>query len=190
MKQRNRCYNLQSPCRLFGYSFPDESPPWHCTSSSKELSGGTRRTVKIRFLLVFQLLLDVQCSLVFGMPVHTPVTQPGIYFITFTCHKWFPLLELTRGYDLVYKWFDIISGNGHRVTAYVIMPNHLHLLLYYAGGAQSLNTVIGNGKRLMAYDIIKRSELQNQLSLLTRLRLAVQITDKTGVKTRSVEELI
>lgn len=27
----------------------------------------------------------------------------GIYFITFTCHEWLPLLELTKGYDLVYN---------------------------------------------------------------------------------------
>ena len=30
----------------------------------------------------------------------------GIYFITFTCYKWMPLIELTNSYDLVYNWFD------------------------------------------------------------------------------------
>jgi REP element-mobilizing transposase RayT len=83
------------------------------------------------------------------MPVHKQVTNAGIYFITFTNYQWLWLLEKTKGYDLVYKWFDVLSTKQHAINGFVIMPNHLHLLLYYAGGGQSLNTIVGNGKRFM-----------------------------------------
>ena len=74
------------------------------------------------------------------------------------------------------------------MTGYVIMPNHLHLLLHFAGGIQSLNTIIGNGKRFMAYDIIKRLELKNERDLLNRMQLAVQPRDRRRGKKHEVWE--
>ncbi len=120
------------------------------------------------------------------MSVHKPVTDSGIYFITFTCHEWLPLIELTKGYDLVYNWFDVLAAKGHIVTGYVIMPNHLHMLLYFAGGNQSLNTIVGNGKRFMAYDMVKRMEQQNEAALLSLLKLAVDESDKSRGKKHEV----
>lgn len=113
-----------------------------------------------------------------GMSIHTPVTTSDIYFITFTCHRWLSLIEIVKGYDLVYKWFDTLSAKGHTVTGYVIMPNHLHLLLHYNGHGQSLNKIVGNGKRFMAYDIIKRLDEQKEACLLAKLRSAVSAADR------------
>jgi REP element-mobilizing transposase RayT len=120
------------------------------------------------------------------MSVHKPVTNPGIYFVTFTCYEWLPLIDLTKAYDLVYNWFDILISKGHTVTGYVIMPNHLHMLLYFAGGPQSLNTLVGNGKRFMAYDIVKRLEQQNEKALLVKLQVAVQAVDKSRGKKHEI----
>ena len=120
------------------------------------------------------------------MSVHKLITQSGIYFITFICHEWLPLIDLTNGYDLVYKWFDVLLSKGHTVTGYVIMPNHLHLLLHFAGENSSLNTVVGNGKRFIAYDIIIRFGQQNELSLLNSLQMAVKPTDKKRGKKHEV----
>lgn len=122
------------------------------------------------------------------MSVHKPVSEPGIYFITFTCYQWLRLIELTKGYDMVYNWFNVLTSAGHTVTGYVIMPNHLHLLLYFAGGKQSLNMIIGNGKRFMAYEIIKRLTEQNETGLLTKLQHAVQPKDKSRGKKHEVWE--
>ena len=93
------------------------------------------------------------------MSVHTKIDKEGIYFITFTCSSWLPLIELSQGYNTVYNFFRLpLIVKGHTVLAwYVIMPNHLHLLLHYNGG-KSLNTVIGNGKRFMAYEIVSLLE--------------------------------
>jgi REP element-mobilizing transposase RayT len=120
------------------------------------------------------------------MSVHKPVTEPGIYFITFTCHQWLQLIETTKAYDLVYNWFDVIGSKGHSITGYVIMPNHLHLLLHFAGGIQALNTHVGNGKRFMAYEIIKRLKQQNEISVLNKLAHDVQAKDKSRGKNHEV----
>jgi len=122
------------------------------------------------------------------MAIHKPVTKTGIYFITFTCHKWLPLIDLTNAYDLVYQWFDVLSVKGHTITGYVIMPNHLHLLLHYSGEGQSLNKVVGNGKRFMAYGIVKRLGQQNKNNLLSRLQFAVQASDRRRGKKHEVWE--
>jgi REP element-mobilizing transposase RayT len=119
------------------------------------------------------------------MPVHTKINKEGIYFITFTCHEWLPLIELTKGYDMVYNFFNVLSAQGHTMLAYVIMPNHLHLLLHYSGG-KSLNTVIGNGKRFMAYEIIKRLERMGDRVLLEKLEAGVQDKDRRRGKKHEV----
>src|SRR5688572_12920200 len=102
------------------------------------------------------------------MSLHQKIAKQGIYFITFTNHAWLPLIQLTDGYDLVYNWFRILSGKGHVITCFVIIPNHLHLL-YYSGGNHSLNTIVGNGKRFMAYDIVERLQKAGNSEIITKL---------------------
>jgi REP element-mobilizing transposase RayT len=88
------------------------------------------------------------------------------YFITFTCYKWLQLFREANAYDAVYKWFDSLYKNNSFVTGYVIMPNHVHALLYFPQMPKSLNTVIGNAKRFLAYEIIKRLEEKKANDLL------------------------
>jgi REP element-mobilizing transposase RayT len=89
--------------------------------------------------------------------------QPNsIYFITFTCYKRLSLFPKTNTYDAVYKWFDNLSKTNIRVTGYVIMPNHLHVLLYFSQMPKSFNTIVGNAKRFLAYEIIKRLEIKKK----------------------------
>lgn len=44
---------------------------------------------------------------------------------------------------------------NNRVHGYVIMPNHLHLLLKITAKSPALPTLIQNAKRFLAYDIIE-----------------------------------
>jgi REP element-mobilizing transposase RayT len=120
------------------------------------------------------------------MAVHHLVTTPGIYFITFTCHKWLHLFQITNSYDLVYKWFDILQTKGHIITGFVIMPNHLHMLLHLAGGGQSLNTIVRNGKRFMAYEIVQRLSNLGEAEILKSLQLAVASKDRSRGKLHEV----
>ena len=120
------------------------------------------------------------------MSVHTPVTKSGIYFITYTCNEWLPLIRQVNGYELIYQWFDILISKGHSITGFVIMPNHVHLLLHYAGGDQSLNLIVGNGKRFMAYEMVTRLQQLDEKELLLKLQLAVQPVDKKRGKKHEV----
>jgi hypothetical protein len=89
---------------------------------------------------------------------------------------------------MVYKLFDILSGNGHALTGYVIMPNHLHMLLYFGESKASLNTVIGNGKRFMAYDIVNVLSRQPEKSILSKLNHGVRPAEKRSGKKHAVWE--
>ena len=123
------------------------------------------------------------------MPVKRKITEPdGVYFITITCHQWLPLIEKTNGYDLVYNWFDHLKGKGHYINGYVVMPNHLHALIAFRNTSQSINTIVGNGKRFMAYEIIKRLEQQKETELLQRLNLSVEAKDRERNKKHEVWE--
>ena len=112
----------------------------------------------------------------------------GLFFITFTCYKWLPLLELTNGYDLVYGWFDYLKKQNHRIAGYVIMPNHVHVVIDFARSSKKINTVIGDGKRFMAYEIIKRLKKADKTDMLAMLEKAVTATSKNKGKNHEVWE--
>ena len=120
------------------------------------------------------------------MSVRTIVNEPGIYFMTFTCHKWLSLIEATKSYDQFNKFFTVLKEKEHHITGYVLMPNHVHLLLYFAGGKINLNTILGNGKRFIAYEIVKRLQRSGKIELLKFLEAAVGIKDASRGKKHEV----
>ncbi len=101
-----------------------------------------------------------------------------MYFCTFTCYNWLPLIEKTKSYDQVYKWFDILKHTRAAVVAYVIMPNHLHCILHFSDEDFDLNKIIGNAKRFMAYEIIKRLKQTGDIEVLKLLSVAVTEREK------------
>jgi REP element-mobilizing transposase RayT len=115
------------------------------------------------------------------MPVRTNMPyNAGLYFITFTCYKWLALIEQTNSYDLVYKWFDYLKTQGHEIVGYVIMPNHVHVMIDFSTSTKKLNTIIGDGKRFIAYDLIKRLKEKGEVATLSLLEKAVQSKDRAN----------
>ncbi|HTH56914.1 MAG TPA: hypothetical protein VL728_12780, partial [Cyclobacteriaceae bacterium] len=113
----------------------------------------------------------------------------GIYFITITCGDWLHLFEQANAYDAVYKWFDHLKHRGHFILGYVIMPNHLHAMIGFRntmGG--SINRIIGNGKRFIAYEIVKALREKSDLETLARLSSKVNATDGKRGKLHAVFE--
>lgn len=120
------------------------------------------------------------------MAVHKPVQARGIYFITFTCHRWLQLIEKTNSYDQVYNFFNVLNKR-HSLLAFVIMPNHLHFLLYYKDTLQSLNTVIGNGKRFIGYEIVRRLRDEENF-ILNKLAAGVSPGERKNNKQHAIWE--
>ena len=79
----------------------------------------------------------------------------GVFFCTFTCFKWLPLIDTVSMYAWIHAWFRRLHGENNRLVGYVIMPNHLHILLQVPEGG-SINKLLAEGKRFMAYEIRER----------------------------------
>ena len=112
-----------------------------------------------------------------------------LYFVTFTCYKWLPLFEITNTYSEVYKWFKIIEQRGARIVGFVIMPNHVHCLIYISRGGEKLNRIVANGKRFMAYEIVKRLKSQSREDILSILHMGVQDNERLKGKKHKVFRL-
>lgn len=113
----------------------------------------------------------------------------GVYFITITNTHWLNLFEISQSYCCVYSWFDYLKYRGHFILGYVIMPNHLHGLFAFRNTqGQSINSIVGNRKRFMAYEIVRKLKIQNQLTLLKQLETFVSSADKRRGKIHEVFE--
>ena len=69
------------------------------------------------------------------------------------------------------------------------MPNHLHCILYFPDEHFDLGKIIGNAKRFMAYEIVRRLKVMNLDNTLTILKNG--LTDrkiKKGQKHRVFED--
>ena len=66
------------------------------------------------------------------------------------------------------------------------MPNHVHAVISYINAKQSINIIIGNGKRLMAYEIIKQLEANSVAGSLQHLSDRVEPIKKANEKLHEV----
>ena len=64
-----------------------------------------------------------------------------------------------NGYDVIHQWFDILKNNGQYIKGFVpiaIGTSHVHAIVGLTETQHSIKTIVGNGKRFMAYKIIRR----------------------------------
>lgn len=88
------------------------------------------------------------------------------------------LFEQTKSYDLVYNWFNVLKKGKIEVIGFVIMPNHIHCILYFPENGFNLNKILSNGKRFMAYEIVNRLENANDTHTLNILQNALTEREK------------
>ena len=74
------------------------------------------------------------------------------------------------------------------VSIAIGMPNHLHALVDFGVSERNINTIVSNGKRFMAYNIVKRLQEQNTEEILLKLTEAVTKSDKDRGKKHQVFE--
>ena len=97
------------------------------------------------------------------------------------------LFEIVNGYDLVYKWFDVLKSAGHYIIGYVIMPNHLHSVIGFRK-SNNINTIIGNGKRMMSYELVRRLKKQGEQKILTQCERGVRSSERKRNKLHAIWE--
>ena len=68
------------------------------------------------------------------------------------------------------------------------MSNHVHALIAFSNSHHSINTVIGNGKRFMAYELVKRLAALGKKELLEQLAAYVNTTECLQNKKHQVFE--
>ena len=68
------------------------------------------------------------------------------------------------------------------------MPNHLHALTDFSATPKKINTIIGDGKRFMAYEIIKRLRQAGKTDVLVSLEKGVAAKSKEKGKLHEVWE--
>jgi hypothetical protein len=68
------------------------------------------------------------------------------------------------------------------------MPNHIHVLIAFHNTGKNINAIISNGKRFMAYEIVKRLEETGNKEILNRLADAVTPSDRKRGKLHQVFE--
>jgi len=92
------------------------------------------------------------------------------YFITFSCVNWINLIAEAESYNAFYKWFKYLKTINVKVLSYVIMPNHFHAIFYLPENCiKTINQIVSNGKRFIAYDIVKQLEIKENEKLLCYL---------------------
>ncbi|MXV51176.1 hypothetical protein GS399_09365, partial [Pedobacter sp. HMF7647] len=94
-------------------------------------------------------------------------------------YNWIPLFHISDSYSLAYKWLNFLKEKDIAETlGFVIMPNHVHLIIELLSHEESnLNKIISNGKRFMAYEIIKRLKAINSTEILSKLRNSRSVND-------------
>ena len=76
-----------------------------------------------------------------------------------------------------------------KTTAYTIMPNHVHCIIFFPNDNYNLNKIISNGKRFITYEIIKRLEQQGLTKVLLQLKEGLTERDIVkGQKHKGFEE--
>jgi REP element-mobilizing transposase RayT len=103
----------------------------------------------------------------------------GVYFCTITNYKWLPLIDVTNAYDHIYDVFKMWKSQNVHIVSYVIMPNHIHLIVYIENEDISLMKLIANFKRFLAYEIVKRLKVMGEDKLLAKLRAGVKESAKS-----------
>lgn len=108
------------------------------------------------------------------------------YFCTFTCLDWLPLIKVTNTYDAIYKWFDWMNDHDNPIIGYVVMPNHLHVIFYLNPNSTTVNKIISNAKRILAYEIVKRLKASFNNKILEHLKSAVKEEERNRGKIHRV----
>ena len=89
--------------------------------------------------------------------------QYSMYFVTFTVHQWVDVFTRPRYRELLIESLQYCQQNkGLRIYAWVVMSNHLHLIV--SAIHENLSDVIRDFKKYTAKSIVNEIECNGQES--------------------------
>ena len=68
------------------------------------------------------------------------------------------------------------------------MPSHVHAIIAFCNSGKSINAIVSNGKRFIAYDLVKRLKEKNSALILKELNNDLNNTEKKEGKIYGVFE--
>jgi putative transposase len=94
----------------------------------------------------------------------------NVYFITTTVMNYDNVFSINREYSLILinSLKFLLKEHRSKLFAYVIMPSHMHLLLYLPEG-ESLIDYMRDFKKFTSVEIRKLAEKEKRIDLLKRL---------------------
>jgi putative transposase len=93
----------------------------------------------------------------------------NVYFITSTVVGFIRIFDITHLPEVLINAFKFYqSRGGFKIMAYVIMPNHFHLVIK-VNDSKTISDCIGNLKRYMAKQIISTLENLNRNDIIELL---------------------
>ncbi len=86
---------------------------------------------------------------------YTFANSNGVYFVTFTVVEWVDIFTRSRYADIVLNSLKhCIEEKGLQLHAYVIMSNHVHLIIS-KNGQETLSNIVRDFKKFTTSQIIK-----------------------------------
>jgi putative transposase len=86
-----------------------------------------------------------------GLRNRSIITNPSLFFVTSTIKQWRPLFENPIKRDTFESLlFSLIPSHADALMGYVIMPDHIHLLVGCANGGNQLSKFMQTLKSLSA----------------------------------------
>lgn len=107
-----------------------------------------------------------------GLRGRTLYSKADCFFVTTTCCKWYHLLNRDSCKRIVADSINFLNQKyTSSLLGYVIMPNHIHLILFFKNGNQ-LSDWMRDLKKFTSVKIRQQIEQDGDLALLENLRFS------------------
>jgi len=106
-----------------------------------------------------------------GLRGRTLFLDKNCFFVTTTCYKWYHLLAMDSCKDVVIESMKFLNTKYKAdLLGYVIMPNHIHLIIFFKV-KNELSNWMRDMKKFTAVMIRKEIEATGQLEVVEKLRV-------------------
>jgi putative transposase len=106
-----------------------------------------------------------------GLRGRNQFSDEKCFFVTTTCYKWFHLLEMNSCKLTLSESINFLNTKYVAATlGYVIMPNHIHLVLYFKKENQ-LSNWMRDFKKFTSVMVRQQIERAGNIDLLEKLRV-------------------